>query len=158
MDQTESIDIEDLSQKVLLPVQEVKWHLDHYGNIREKRKAKTAAKKSSQMNDCLDNNIGMSCIVCKGMASVCCSADPEQCTDAYCLGCLDLKYPPPMEWVCPMCQEDADVYCVCSQGEYGLMVGCDGPKCVAQWFHLQCVGLTEEPKTEQWFCPLCSQV
>ncbi|KAK4908625.1 hypothetical protein LTR28_000282, partial [Elasticomyces elasticus] len=27
-------------------------------------------------------------------------------------------------------------YCYCGKGSYGVMVGCDGPKCEREWFHL----------------------
>jgi len=51
--------------------------------------------------------------------------------------------------------EETDVYCLCRQGEFGMMVGCDNKDCPAQWFHLQCVGLKAGPRSKQWFCPLC---
>ena len=47
-------EVEDLAQKVLLPVQEVKWHLDHYQMILKKRKGvQKASKKKTQENDSL---------------------------------------------------------------------------------------------------------
>ncbi|CAH3163515.1 unnamed protein product [Porites lobata] len=61
-----------------------------------------------------------------------------------------------MEWVCPECQDEEVLYCLCNQGEYGLMVGCDGAECSVEWFHLQCVGLKGKPKAKKWFCPLCN--
>jgi Inhibitor of growth proteins N-terminal histone-binding len=57
--------------------------------------------------------------------------------------------------------EDANIdpneerYCYCNQISYGDMVGCEGENCLYEWFHYQCVGLTEEPKG-QWFCPECT--
>lgn len=52
--------------------------------------------------------------------------------------------------------EDADdtQYCVCERVSFGDMVACDNPKCDIQWFHWECVGLTQEPKGE-WLCPIC---
>ncbi|KAK2553660.1 Chromatin modification-related protein png1 [Acropora cervicornis] len=47
------------------------------------------------------------------------------------------------------------LYCICQQGEYGLMVGCDRSECRHEWFHLQCVGLKRKPPEEVWFCPEC---
>lgn len=46
------------------------------------------------------------------------------------------------------------VYCYCEQGSYGDMVGCDGPDCKREWFHLGCIGLSAPPKG-QWFCEDC---
>jgi inhibitor of growth protein 3 len=56
--------------------------------------------------------------------------------------------------------EDAQIdpnelrYCYCNQISYGDMVGCEGKACAYEWFHYQCVGITEEPKG-RWFCPEC---
>ena len=49
--------------------------------------------------------------------------------------------------------DETPLYCLCQQGEYGLMVGCDGVACNIVWFHLQCVGLKGTPTTETWLCP-----
>lgn len=53
-------------------------------------------------------------------------------------------------------EEDADdtQYCICERVSFGDMVACDNPKCEIQWFHWECVGLTQEPKGE-WLCPIC---
>ncbi|KAK9479977.1 hypothetical protein V1514DRAFT_303721 [Lipomyces japonicus] len=51
--------------------------------------------------------------------------------------------------------ESEPVYCYCQQVSYGEMVGCDGPDCKREWFHLPCVGLTAPPKG-QWFCNECA--
>ena len=45
-------------------------------------------------------------------------------------------------------------YCFCKQEEYGQMIACDNNKCKIQWFHFDCVGLTDAPKG-QWFCENC---
>jgi len=34
------------------------------------------------------------------------------------------------------------------------MVACDGTDCPYEWFHYECVGLTEPP-TGVWYCPDC---
>lgn len=40
---------EGLARRLLLPVQEVKWHLDHYRQILDKRKGKKANKSSGEL-------------------------------------------------------------------------------------------------------------
>ena len=45
-------------------------------------------------------------------------------------------------------------YCLCKQEKYGQMIACDNNKCKNQWFHFDCVGLTDAPKG-QWFCENC---
>ncbi|XP_035230844.1 inhibitor of growth protein 3-like [Stegodyphus dumicola] len=46
-------------------------------------------------------------------------------------------------------------YCVCNQVSYGDMVACDHKDCPFEWFHYQCVGITQPPKGK-WFCPQCA--
>lgn len=65
-------------------------------------------------------------------------------------------------------------YCLCNRVSFGLMIECDnkdvstrvrGPdgrfaepvrQCEKEWFHLECVGLTQIPgKTTKWYCPEC---
>lgn len=49
-------------------------------------------------------------------------------------------------------------YCYCKQVSYGEMVGCDREDCPRQWFHFQCVGLTEAPPPgDVWLCPTCRE-
>ena len=36
------------------------------------------------------------------------------------------------------------------------MIGCDGPDCVLEWFHFECVGIMVPPPGK-WYCPQCSQ-
>ena len=50
--------------------------------------------------------------------------------------------------------EDDELYCFCQQVSYGEMVACDNPNCKYEWFHYDCVGLTEPP-SGVWFCPDC---
>jgi len=46
------------------------------------------------------------------------------------------------------------VYCLCKRVSFGQMIGCDNPDCPVEWFHFECVGLTESVKGK-WFCPIC---
>lgn len=43
--------------------------------------------------------------------------------------------------------ENEPTYCYCNGVSYGEMVGCDGPDCKREWFHLECVGLKVAPKS-----------
>ncbi|KAI9293379.1 hypothetical protein K502DRAFT_293802, partial [Neoconidiobolus thromboides FSU 785] len=52
-------------------------------------------------------------------------------------------------------ENDDRLYCFCSRESFGDMVGCDGENCPHEWFHYECVGLTEPPKGS-WHCPSCS--
>lgn len=52
--------------------------------------------------------------------------------------------------------DDDEIYCFCRQVSYGEMVGCDNANCRYEWFHYDCVGLTEPP-VGAWFCPDCSK-
>ena len=47
-------------------------------------------------------------------------------------------------------------YCYCRQVSHGQMVCCDDDDCEREWFHFQCVGLTQEP-VGIWFCPDCTK-
>ncbi|KAM0756065.1 hypothetical protein T439DRAFT_19763 [Meredithblackwellia eburnea MCA 4105] len=51
---------------------------------------------------------------------------------------------------------EGQTYCVCNQGSFGEMIGCDGSDCEREWFHLSCVGLQAIPKG-RWFCDDCRQ-
>ncbi|KAL3423679.1 PHD-finger domain-containing protein [Phlyctema vagabunda] len=47
-------------------------------------------------------------------------------------------------------------YCVCNRVSFGTMIGCENDQCEKEWFHLECVGLTEIPaRTTKWYCPDC---
>jgi len=46
-------------------------------------------------------------------------------------------------------------YCICNQVSYGEMIGCDNAECPIEWFHFNCVGLTNKPKGK-WYCERCS--
>lgn len=50
--------------------------------------------------------------------------------------------------------EHEPVYCQCQRPSHGNMVACDNDECPFEWFHYECVGLTEAPPPDQeWFCP-----
>ncbi|KAL1742177.1 hypothetical protein HDZ31DRAFT_75684 [Schizophyllum fasciatum] len=55
---------------------------------------------------------------------------------------------------------DADpntLYCVCRGPSAGRMIACDNDSCPTEWFHMNCVGLTEEPaEDEKWYCDDCA--
>lgn len=46
-------------------------------------------------------------------------------------------------------------YCYCNRVSFGNMVACDHPQCKREWFHLDCVGLTELPQSRTWYCRDC---
>lgn len=51
---------------------------------------------------------------------------------------------------------DETKYCICRQISYGEMVACDNDECEIEWFHYDCVGITQPPKGK-WFCPDCTR-
>ncbi|KAF0690138.1 Aste57867_18463 [Aphanomyces stellatus] len=61
----------------------------------------------------------------------------------------------------PMALEDLPIdpneplYCHCRRISYGQMIGCDNEDCKYEWFHFDCVGLTEQP-SGAWYCKDCS--
>ncbi|GAQ04284.1 hypothetical protein ALT_1605 [Aspergillus lentulus] len=47
-------------------------------------------------------------------------------------------------------------YCLCGDVSFGTMICCENQDCDKEWFHLECVGLSEVPsRTAKWFCPDC---
>jgi len=48
-------------------------------------------------------------------------------------------------------------YCICNRVSFGEMVGCDNTECKVEWFHFECVGLTNPPKGK-WYCPDCTAI
>jgi len=46
-------------------------------------------------------------------------------------------------------------YCSCQRISFGEMIACENEACPIEWFHYECVGLTEEP-TGKWYCPMCA--
>ncbi|KAE9397446.1 hypothetical protein BT96DRAFT_73150 [Gymnopus androsaceus JB14] len=53
--------------------------------------------------------------------------------------------------------DDHKLYCFCQKPSAGDMIACDNNSaCPYEWFHLECVGITEPPPdTIKWYCPLC---
>jgi len=47
-------------------------------------------------------------------------------------------------------------YCVCNQVSFGNMIACEYEGCSIEWFHYECVGITEAPKGK-WYCNECSK-
>lgn len=47
-------------------------------------------------------------------------------------------------------------YCLCNRVSFGMMIQCDNDNCKLEWFHLECVGLSDVPaRTTKWYCPDC---
>mmetsp|Transcript_1790 Transcript_1790/g.4535 ORF Transcript_1790/g.4535 Transcript_1790/m.4535 type:complete len:247 (-) Transcript_1790:567-1307(-) len=62
---------------------------------------------------------------------------------------INLAHPP---------SEHEPLYCFCQRPSHGNMVACDNDECVHEWFHYECVGLTEAPSPDQeWYCPECAK-
>lgn len=57
---------------------------------------------------------------------------------------------------------DLALYCSCQRVSFGDMVACDNPNCQGgQWFHLECVGLSQLPAEDDdshWFCDECCRL
>jgi hypothetical protein len=52
---------------------------------------------------------------------------------------------------------DEERYCICDDVSYGSMISCDN-NCDKEWFHFQCVGMTEMPsRRAKWYCPDCRE-
>ena len=50
---------------------------------------------------------------------------------------------------------DEPTYCICNRISFGDMIGCDNDSCVFEWFHFECVNLSQKPKGK-WYCPQCT--
>ncbi|KAI6196610.1 hypothetical protein M3Y94_01130100 [Aphelenchoides besseyi] len=50
--------------------------------------------------------------------------------------------------------DDNRPWCFCKTKSYGEMVACESGRCPIEWFHFQCVNLTEPPRGV-WICPVC---
>ncbi|KKK19617.1 hypothetical protein ARAM_005184 [Aspergillus rambellii] len=47
-------------------------------------------------------------------------------------------------------------YCLCGDVSFGTMICCENQDCDREWFHLDCIGLSEVPsRTAKWYCPDC---
>lgn len=53
--------------------------------------------------------------------------------------------------------DDTKPYCTCRTISRGNMVACDNENCRFEWFHWECVGLTQEPKG-RWLCAECEKL
>mmetsp|Transcript_4535 Transcript_4535/g.7711 ORF Transcript_4535/g.7711 Transcript_4535/m.7711 type:complete len:253 (-) Transcript_4535:698-1456(-) len=51
--------------------------------------------------------------------------------------------------------EHEPLYCYCQRPSHGNMVACDNDDCLHEWFHYECVGITDVKPNEVWFCPEC---
>lgn len=52
--------------------------------------------------------------------------------------------------------EEENRYCYCGGTSSGQMIGCDGPDCEMEWFHIECTDITALPaKEEAWYCQAC---
>lgn len=51
---------------------------------------------------------------------------------------------------------DTKIYCTCRKVSHGEMIGCEDENCAIEWFHFECVGLTEAPEGA-WFCDDCTE-
>ena len=50
---------------------------------------------------------------------------------------------------------NVELFCICKRPETIDMIACDGHNCSIEWFHLDCVGITEVPDGK-WYCDDCS--
>ncbi|KAI9749759.1 MAG: hypothetical protein M4579_006749 [Chaenotheca gracillima] len=56
----------------------------------------------------------------------------------------------------PPVDPDEPRYCSCGDVSWGTMIMCENADCEREWFHLECVGLSEIPgRTTKWYCPEC---
>ena len=54
-------------------------------------------------------------------------------------------------------EDPEEKYCYCQQPARGDMVACENEQCPLEWFHLECVHMTQVPDGE-WYCSNCSPV
>ncbi|PVG01654.1 hypothetical protein CPB86DRAFT_727459 [Serendipita vermifera] len=52
-------------------------------------------------------------------------------------------------------EDDQKPYCICGQPSYGQMIGCDDSECEYEWFHWQCLGITNTPPPGEFLCQWC---
>ena len=53
-----------------------------------------------------------------------------------------------------MTDNKAEHYCYCNGISFGSMLACDNPFCEREWFHYECIGITQTPKGK-WYCRDC---
>ena len=51
----------------------------------------------------------------------------------------------------------SEVYCVCRMPADDDMIACHNINCEFEWFHIECVGLTNENIPTKWFCDACKE-
>ena len=54
--------------------------------------------------------------------------------------------------------DTAQTYCYCHGPEEGNMLGCNSSTCAYERFHLHCLGLKLEHKSQHWYCPDCRKL
>ena len=56
-------------------------------------------------------------------------------------------------------EKDSGTWCYCKNEKGGEMIGCDNKSCQFQWFHIECVGMSDStiPKGK-WLCPTCHAI
>ena len=52
-------------------------------------------------------------------------------------------------------ESNSPLFCVCHGVEREPMIACDNPGCPIEWYHFNCVGITEEPRGK-WYCDNCA--
>ena len=50
--------------------------------------------------------------------------------------------------------DDSKTYCFCGKDKKGMMIACENPECIVEWYHYSCIGIKRKPKGS-WFCPKC---
>ncbi|XP_068761299.1 uncharacterized protein [Montipora capricornis] len=164
----------DVAKKTLLPLEELKMHVDHLRLTAERRKegARKAAttrktKAASTRKKKKSNTAGGEQPKARPADTTvwCWCQDVEYGDMLLCEGdacpikwfhfdCIGLLFSPAFSWFCPDCNGDPEQYCLCNQGEFGMMLACDNRDCPVKWFHMSCVGLEVPPKGS-WICPKC---
>ena len=52
-------------------------------------------------------------------------------------------------------QPELFCYCRAAEVEGEPMIACDAADCPIEWFHFSCVGITNEPESDEWYCDQC---
>jgi hypothetical protein len=54
-------------------------------------------------------------------------------------------------------KSEKKISCRCGKEESNMMILCDSTKCVFGWYHMECVGLEDDFKSEEWYCDTCEE-
>jgi hypothetical protein len=54
-------------------------------------------------------------------------------------------------------KSEKKISCRCGKEESNMMILCDSTKCVFGWYHMECVGLEDDFKSEEWYCDRCPE-